>query len=234
MSHFFKKHFRHFFYAFALTAFLPLSLAYAETYSDCANPTDIPAILKQAPELKPEIFNLALNAYQNICHKMGADKQGILSIIDYTKPSNEERFWIIDLRQNAAGSTHVAHGKDSGLLYPTHFSNESGSLASSIGAYVTDGVYIGKHGISLRINGLDVGFNDNAFRRLVVIHKAWYISPAFLTEHKYIGRSWGCPAISNFAYGQALDLLKNGTVLLIYYPDQKWLETSPWIKPFNP
>jgi hypothetical protein len=122
-------------------------------------------------------------------------------------------------------NTYVAHGKNTGLDYATKFSNKMESLQSSLGFYVTKGTYFGKHGLSLKLDGQEPGFNDKAEQRAVVIHGADYIG-AHRINAAYMGRSFGCPAVPQAQSNKVINLLKNGTTLFIYHPSNSYLQRS--------
>jgi hypothetical protein len=133
--------------------------------------------------------------------------------------------YIIDVKNfRVLMNTYVAHGKNSGLTYAEHFSNRPESLESSLGFYVTKNTYSGKHGLSLRLAGLDRGFNDKAEERAVVIHGAPYIGEQ--RSGAYMGRSWGCPAVPQHLAPEVINFIKNGTCLFIYHPSQSYLHGS--------
>ena len=139
-------------------------------------------------KLDKEIFTNALESLE----EMDYPNEDIVSIIDFSKPSTELRLFIIDLKnQKLLYHTLVAHGKNTGANMATKFSNNKGSNQSSLGLYRTGESYQGKHGYSLRLDGLETGFNDNARSRAVVIHSAWYVSENFIKKHGRLGRSWG-------------------------------------------
>ena len=123
-------------------------------------------------------------------------------------------------------NTWVAHGKNSGAEYANRFSNTPESLQSSLGFYVTSATYIGKHGLSLRMNGVDPGFNDKALERTIVIHGAAYVDAARAKAGMYMGRSWGCPAVPQKESAKIISTIKNGTCLFIYHPSRNYLLTS--------
>ena len=123
----------------------------------------------------------------------------------------------------------MAHGKGSGLDSATQFSNQPGSDASSLGVYLTGDTYNGEHGYSLRLHGLDPGFNGDAYRRAIVMHSAWYVSRTFAAAHGRMGRSWGCFALSRKVEGAVVNLIRQGTVLVGYYPDPRWLRSSAFL-----
>lgn len=146
-----------------------------------------------------------------------APGQNILTIIDFTKPSSEERFFVIDLvNRKLLYQTLVAHGRNSGERECTRFSNRPSSLQSSPGFYLTAETYSGRHGYSLRLDGLEEGINDQARARAIVIHSADYVCHEYVEEYGYIGRSWGCPALPLDLNSQIIDLIKEGTCLYIH------------------
>ena len=176
-----------------------------------------------APELNQNVLKLALTAYKNaVIH--GAVKKPILTVIDYSLPSDQQRMWIFDLRRaRLLYHTYVAHGKNSGMNIPNHFSNQSSSKETSLGTFVTKDTYIGSNGYSLNLQGLEKGFNDNAYNRRVVIHGAWYVEPSFIHQNGHAGRSWGCPSIAKTIAKPVINTIKNGSVVFAYYPDKNYL-----------
>ena len=155
------------------------------------------------------------------------NNERLLTIIDFTKPSTEKRLFIIDLNnQELIHHTLVAHGKNTGLNLAESFSNTSQSLQSSLGFYTTGEPYYGKHGYSLRLDGLEEGINDNARKRAIVIHGAKYVSEDFIETHGRLGRSWGCPALPLEQTKEIIDLIKKGSCLYIYSDDENYLKNS--------
>ena len=135
--------------------------------------------------------------------------------------------YVIDMnRCKILFHTYVAHGQNSGLEYASRFSNEPESLTSSLGFYVTSGTYMGKHGYSLQLRGLEKGINDKAFDRDIVIHGAEYVNEDYIRAQGYIGRSWGCPAVSEKLNRPIIDKIKNGSCIFIYAKDRKYLVKS--------
>jgi L,D-transpeptidase catalytic domain len=170
-----------------------------------------------------DIFSMAITGYSNIT----TQNNKILSIADLTKPSNKKRLFIIDLeKEKILYRTFVAHGKNSGMVVPTQFSNKIGSLKSSLGFYLTGNTYIGKHGYSLLLNGIEKGINDNARVRGIVIHGANYVSKKYIERNNRIGRSWGCPAVSEELSRQIIDTIKGGSCLFIYSDDVNYQKKS--------
>jgi hypothetical protein len=197
------------------------------------NPLWVSATMKninrQANNIDQTVLRLSLTAYQKARH-LGLDDKELLTIIDYSKPSSERRLWVVNLKNDKVlFNTWVTHGKNSGNIMATSFSNEPGSLKSSIGVFTTEQTYLGGNGYSLRLIGLEQGINDNAYKRDIVVHGAWYADANMLKNRGQIGRSWGCPAVSPKTSQPLIDTIKNKTLLVAYYPDPKWLKTSTFI-----
>jgi len=148
-------------------------------------------------------------------------------VIDYSLPSTAPRLWLID-RTDGRVLRHllVAHGRGSGENIASRFSNRDGSLASSLGLFLTEETYVGKNGYSLRLRGLEPGINDRARDRAIVLHGAPYVSPEFARVHGRLGRSWGCPAVELEVAHPLIDQIRDGSLLFIYAPDPGWLERS--------
>ena len=157
-------------------------------------------------------------------------KKDILTIVDFRLSSKEKRMWIIDItNRKVLYNIHVAHGVNSGKEYATYFSNRPNSLKSSLGFYLTGDTYYGKNGLSLKLKGLERGFNNNALRRYIVLHGADYANRDYLDEHGILGNSEGCPAIPMTLHKEIIDLTKDGTCLFLYYPDISYLERSDYM-----
>ena len=187
------------------------------------------AIHAQAPNISIKAASTALDAYEHARLRHLTDKR-LVTIVDYSPPSNERRLAVVDVRTGKVLIyTYVAQGKGSGLKYATRFSNEPGSLASSIGVYLTGHTYYGNDGYSLRLHGLDPGFNTAAYRRDIVVHSAWYVSKAFAQKYGRMGQSWGCFALSRNVERAVVKLIRGATVLVGYYPNRKWLHSSPFL-----
>jgi hypothetical protein len=168
----------------------------------------------------------AFKGHQKLEDKGVVPNADILTVCDFSQPSHKKRLYIIDLRNyKVLVNTYVAHGKNSGLTYAERFSNKHESLQSSLGFYVTKGTYQGKHGLSLRLAGVERGINDNAESRAVVVHGADYIGDQRLGS-PYMGRSFGCPAVPQPLASKVINLIKNGTALFIYHPSQQYLHGS--------
>ena len=168
----------------------------------------------------------AYKGFQKLEEKGVVQNPDVLTVIDFSQPSDKKRMYIIDVKNfKVPLNTYVAHGKNSGLEYAKRFSNRHESLQSSLGFYVTKNTYFGKHGLSLRLSGQDKGFNDNAESRAVVVHGAQYIGDNRLNS-AYMGRSFGCPAVPQKLANKVINTIKNGTTLFIYHPSQQYLHGS--------
>lgn len=176
--------------------------------------------------LSRKVMQMAYKGHQELVDRGVLNNEDIIAIADFSQPSSKKRLYIIDTRNyRILFNTYVAHGKNSGLNYAERFSNTPESLQSSLGFYVTKQTYFGKHGLSLRLEGLEKGFNDNAMERAVVMHGAEYIGSNRLGS-AYMGRSFGCPAVPQAESKAIINTLKNGTALFIYHPTQKYLNAS--------
>lgn len=187
---------------------------------------------EQGHELNEEVFFKALTGFENL-KKAGLLNQDshLLTICDFSMSSNTKRLWVIDTEERKVlFNSLVAHGKNTGEEFATNFSNTESSLQSSMGFYITDATYRGDNGYSLRLLGMDKGFNDAAYKRAIVMHGADYVSEEFAAMHKRIGRSWGCPAIPRDLTQPIINTIKGRNLLFIYYPDQNYLSKSEWLK----
>lgn len=173
-----------------------------------------------------EAMLYAYKGQQKLEEEGAVENPGILTVCDFSQSSDKKRMYILDLENyKVLLNTYVAHGRNSGLQYAEHFSNRPESLQSSLGFYVTKGIYFGKHGRSLKLSGQEKGINDNAEARAVVVHGAEYIGDQRLGS-AYMGRSFGCPAVPQQLAGKVIDLIKDGTTLFIYHPSQQYLHGS--------
>jgi len=176
--------------------------------------------------VNPKVWTLALKAYNKALSR-GYVKQKVLTIIDYSLPSSVKRMWVVDVNSNKVlYHTLVAHGKHTGSLFAKYFSDKVGSRASSIGTFLTENTYFGSKGYSLRLKGLEPGFNEKAHERAIVVHGAWYATHDFAKNHGRLGLSWGCPAVAPQLAGPIINQIKNGSLIFAYYPDSKWLKNS--------
>lgn len=174
--------------------------------------------------LSKEAFDYAWRGYEQLIKKNMIRRSNYLTICDFSQSSKKKRLYIIDVdNSKLITNTYVAHGKNSGGEFANSFSNKPESLQSSLGFYITDNTYIGKHGLSLRINGVDPGFNDKALMRTIVIHGADYVNESRVQQGGYMGRSWGCPAVPKKEATDIITTIKNGTCLFIYHPGKNYL-----------
>ena len=172
------------------------------------------------------IFQKAYLGYIQISHK----NPGVLIIIDYTKPSNEERFYVLDLnKKKLVYSTRVAHSKNSGLEIPLEFSDDPNSYQSSLGFFVTLGEYNGAYGYSLRLKGLEENINANAEDRAIVIHGGDIVEDEYIKKFGFAGRSLGCPVLPNSLTREIIDFIKHGRVLFIYGNDEEYIDESTYL-----
>jgi hypothetical protein len=203
---------------------LTSSSTFAQSGSDIN--TQVQHLGNKAPQLNKGVLKLALTAFKN-ANKRGEVKKPVLTVIDYSLPSNKQRMWVFDVRrEKLLFNTYVAHGKNSGVNTAHHFSNKESSKESSLGTYITKDTYIGHKGYSLNLEGLDRGYNDNAYNRRVVVHGAWYVEPDFIKRAGRAGLSWGCPAIAQTLAKPVINTIKNGSVLFAYFPDRNFLSHS--------
>lgn len=187
-------------------------------------------IAAKTTNLKPALAKLAIEAFYNAKKQGIRTNKSIVTVIDYSLPSTKNRLWVLDIEQDKVLYTSmVAHGRNSGENYTTSFSNRINSLQTSLGLFLTDTTYFGRDGYSLRIKGLEVGFNDNAETRAIVMHGAPYVSKIFANASGRIGRSWGCPAVEAPLAKPIINTIKNRTLVLAYYPDSNWLRKSKFI-----
>jgi hypothetical protein len=176
--------------------------------------------------LSREVMQLAYKGQQKLIERGLLSNDKLVAVCDFSQPSSKKRLYIIDTRNyRVVYNTYVAHGKNSGLNYAERFSNTPESLQSSLGFYLTKSTYSGKHGLSLKLSGLEKGFNDNAEARAVVMHGAEYIG-SNRADAAFMGRSFGCPAVPQAESAKVINILKNGTALFIYHPTQKYLNAS--------
>ncbi len=181
------------------------------------------------PDLKIDAFEMAMKGFFKLEKDKKLKNERYLSIIDMSLSANDDRFFLIDLKeQRIIRKSKVAHGRNSGGKYAKSFSNKSGSYKTSLGFYKTAEVYTGKHGKSLRLDGLEDS-NSNARKRAIVIHSADYVSDKFIASYGRLGRSLGCPALPKEGFSGVIDKIKEGSILFIYYPHKHYLSSSTLI-----
>jgi len=177
------------------------------------------------------IFQKAYLGYVQIPNK----NPGVLVIIDYTKPSNEERFYVLDLnKKKLVYSTRVAHSKNSGLEIPLEFSDDPNSYQSSLGFFLTLGEYNGAYGYSLRLKGLEENINANAESRAIVIHGGNIVDDEYIKKYGFAGRSLGCPVLPAALTKEIVNYIKHGRVLFIYGNDEEYIEESYYLSKLAP
>ncbi|MBI5858153.1 MAG: murein L,D-transpeptidase catalytic domain family protein [Sphingobacteriales bacterium] len=177
--------------------------------------------------LSEEAFIYALKGYEKLASQNRISRCDYLTICDFSQSSRHKRLYIIDMTKGLLlFNTYVAHGRNSGGEFARKFSNTPESLQSSLGFYITSNTYIGEHGLSLRINGLESGYNDKAFERSIVIHGAAYVDGSRAKSAFGMGRSFGCPAVPQKESGKIINTIKNGTCFFIYHPSRNYLLTS--------
>jgi len=177
--------------------------------------------------LNRKAFECAWTGYYKLKKKGLLRRTNILSIADFSQSSGSQRLYIIDVRnRRLLYRTYVAHGINSGQEYANAFSNKMESCKSSLGFYITRSTYYGFNGLSLRIEGMDKGFNDNAARRAIVIHGATYVSERILHKYGVMCTTFGCPAIPDNMTTEIIPVVKGGSCFFIYYPSKKYLAQS--------
>jgi hypothetical protein len=184
--------------------------------------------------IDPRVFEMALSAAQCAVRSGAITDPSTLTVIDYSKPSTEKRLWVYDLRSHELLYEElVAHGQGSGDNLAKVFSNEPDTHASSLGLFLTEETYVGKNGYSLRLKGLDEGFNHRAGERAIVMHGAPYVSDDFVRKNGRLGRSWGCPALREGVAREVIDRVRGNGIVFSYYPNQEWLESSRYLGDCN-
>ncbi len=175
---------------------------------------------------KFESFIKALEGFYLLKEK-GIIQKNYLTIIDFSLSSKEKRMWIIDMNENKIIlNSLVAHGKNSGNDYANQFSNKNESNKSSLGFFATGEAYQGKHGLSLKLDGLENGVNSNARQRAIVIHGADYVSENFIKTHNRLGKSQGCPAVPVELSKKIIQIIKEKSCLFIYHPSKSSIESA--------
>jgi hypothetical protein len=184
-----------------------------------------------AHKLELDVFEKALLGFNNLKKAGEIDEDShLLTVCDFSLSSTQKRLWVIDLNdKKILFNSLVAHGKNTGEEFARKFSNTESSLQSSLGFYVTESTYNGGNGFSLKLRGMDKGFNDRALQRAIVMHGADYVSEDFIKSQHRIGRSWGCPAVPAALARPIINTIKDKNVIFIYYPDENYLSSSVWL-----
>ena len=177
--------------------------------------------------LSRNAFDMAVRGMEKLIQSGYPLKGNIISIADFSQPSTEKRLYVIDLNDySLLYRTYVAHGRNTGRSEAEQFSNKVSSYKSSLGFYVTGNTYSGKHGYSLRLEGIEKGINDNAGKRAIVVHGADYVAESAIRQLGYLGRSQGCPAIPEELHRPIINNIKDGTCLFIYKDSWQYLSSS--------
>jgi hypothetical protein len=196
--------------------------AFAEEVSTLYEQIDLKEI-----GLTKKAFEYALKGYYYLLEHHWLNKTNILSICDLSQSSRNKRLYVLDLEERKVlVNTYVAHGRNSGGEFARSFSNNPSSHKTSLGFYVTQGTYFGNNGLSLKIRGMERGFNDRANGRNIVVHGSQYVGPDFLQMNQFCGRSYGCPAVPAEESEEIIDVIKEGSCLFVYHPTQKYLARS--------
>lgn len=182
--------------------------------------------------LQSDVFSKAYLGFTNLKNEGKLDLDShLLTICDFSLSSSQKRLWVIDLNEKKViFNSLVAHGKNTGEEFAQKFSNTESSLQSSLGFYITETTYNGSNGYSLKLLGMDSGYNDAALQRAIVMHGADYVSEDFIKNQKRLGRSWGCPAVPRALAEPIINTIKGENCLFIYYPDAEYLSNSKWLK----
>jgi hypothetical protein len=190
----------------------------------------IDTVAAETEGVSPEVLNLALGAVRCAVARGDLEPPPTLTLIDYSRPSIEPRLWVFDLPTGRLLFKElVAHGRNSGENIATRFSDAMNSHQSSLGLFVTGDTYVGSNGYSLRLDGLEPGFNGRARDRAIVMHGAPYVNAALSASQGRIGRSWGCPALREAIARDVIDSIRGGGVIFSYYPDARWLAESRFL-----
>ncbi len=186
-------------------------------------------------QLNPDVFYKAFLGFNNLKKEGKLDESShLITICDFSLSSAKKRLWVIDVNEKKiVFNSLVAHGKNTGEEYAQKFSNTESSLQSSLGFYITETTYNGSNGYSLKLLGMDSGYNDLALQRAIVMHGADYVSEDFIKNQKRLGRSWGCPAVPRALAEPIINTIKGKNVLFVYYPDENYLSSSKWLKAEN-
>jgi hypothetical protein len=216
----------------AAAAFIALSLFVVSDASAAKAPRKrseslTKSLIRQAPGLRAEVLRLALDAAHTANERGLVHRSDVLTVIDYSLPSTQPRLFVFDLvARKLLFRELVAHGRNSGDNRTNFFSNSPGSMATSLGLFVTEDTYIGGNGYSLRLRGLEEGVNDMARDRAIVMHGAAYVSRAAIAALGRLGRSWGCPAVRKEVAKKIINTVRGGSAVFAYYPEKSWLSSS--------
>lgn len=185
---------------------------------------------REAPRIERPVLQKALAASSCAAAQGVPVQSPLLTVIDYSKPSVEPRLWVFDLeKRKLLFEELVAHGQGSGENLARRFSNELGSLMTSLGLFRTGGIYQGRNGYTMKLEGLEPGYNDRSGVRAIVMHGAAYVSEAIAQKLGRLGRSWGCPAVRQEVARKLIDTIRDGSLVFAYYPDAGWQKESKFL-----
>jgi hypothetical protein len=205
-------------------------LMLAGSFSAPAAPS-ISVVETQIPRVSHAAVEAGIEAWKHAVASGAVARAEILTVIDYSRPSTEPRLFVIDLASNRVLFTErVAHGRGSGENATERFSNLPSSHMTSLGVFRAADAYSGAHGPSLHLEGLEPGFNDRARDRAIVLHGAAYVSTDMIASQGRLGRSWGCPAVRPAIAKALIDAIRDGSLLVAYYPDADWLRRSTFLE----
>ena len=180
-----------------------------------------------AAGLSKEAFDCAMKGYELLLQKNILHKTTVLTIVDYSLPSTQKRLYVLDMNEGRIlFNSLAAHGRNSGLMYASVFSNQPSSLKTSLGFFVTGNTYTGSNGYSLKLNGCEKGINDKAMERAIVMHGADYVNEDFIQQNGYLGRSHGCPALPQSISKKVIDVIKGGSCVFLYHPAKNYITHS--------
>lgn len=192
------------------------------SYNDCYTAWNL-----TAAGLSKTAFEYAMKGYQQLLEKNKLQKTNVITIVDYSLPSTQKRLYVLDMAEGKIlFHSLAAHGRNSGLLYASDFSNKPSSLKTSLGFFITGNTYMGGNGYSLKLNGCEKGINDKALERAIVMHGADYVDENFATQNGYLGRSHGCPAVPQNINKKIIDVIKNGSCVFLYHPEKNYTTHS--------
>jgi len=203
------------------------------------NPASLPVVgaddkallLSEKLNINSEAFKLAIKGFEKLKEQGRISNVRFLTIIDYSKPSNEQRLYVVDMvAEEVIIKTLVAHGKNSGWLYANNFSNRNASFQSSLGFYVTGNIFYGKHGTTLELEGMEEGINDQAKHRAIVLHGADYVSEELVRQQGFIGRSLGCPAVPYYKVHEIIETIQGASCMFVYAPSKDYIDKSQLTK----
>lgn len=177
--------------------------------------------------LSRSVFFTACKGYEYMLSQNEIIKQGLLTICDYSQRSSKKRLYVLDLREGKVlFNTYVSHGRNSGNEYATSFSNSNDSHKTSLGFMRTAETYIGDNGYSMRLDGMEYGFNNNVRPRAIVMHGSDYVNANRASTGTMMGRSYGCPAVPASEVNKIINCIKDGSCFFNYYPDKRYTQTS--------